>query len=182
MASKVPKLNELKTGDSVVDNVSKLLASSVQDPLQRELNNKENQQSNQQDEVFEKFLKESHGSTPNVNYSNRSRSETIGRNADTVKLMEMFEQKMNLMENKLNGRLDAIEKQIVSSENELKFSMDQYYHWNHTGSFKLFKMTEREIDALKEGMGVILRTDMFAQEFYRLKAENEELKRKLHKS
>lgn len=152
--------------------------------------NKENRQNNQQDiETFAKFIKDSHISTPNF-LQTKSRSEQMGsdlNNAANIKeiLSDIVDQKLDSIQTNLIAQMSALQTSVLQridqSENEIKFYQDSYYHSGHGDNFRLYKMMEREIEMLKEGMAVMLRDDAVANEFYRLKAENEELKRRLEK-
>lgn len=146
--------------------------------------NKENRQNNHQDiEKFAKFIKDSHISTPNhvpikPPMVNVQSTENVRR-----MISEIVDTKLNNFQNTMNAQLttlsETISKRVNEAENEIKYYQDHYYHSGFGDSFRLFKLMEKEIDILKEGIALVIRDDSVAQEYYRLKAENEELKRRL---
>lgn len=158
--------------------------------------NKENQQHNQQDlELFARYIKDVQFSTPNSNHipgKSRGEMSTMALSeagSDSLKQIfsEVIDTKLNDFREELQATMDAkfdalgvsVLKKMHETENEIKFYQDKYYNLGFTGSFRLFKLMEREIDVLKEGMAVLLGSDNIAEEYYRVKAENEELKRRL---
>lgn len=174
----------LTRGDASIYNKQNAARLSIAD--------KENQHQNQQEiDMFARHIKDQQISTPNmmhVQNKPRTDSSSLGlddHSAEALKHMftEVIDTKITGLRNELRSDIQTMEanvmKRVNTTENEIKFYQDQYYHQGFSGSFKLFKMMEREIDVLKEGMAVLLRTDSFAEEYYRLKAENEELKRRL---
>lgn len=166
-------------------------------------NNKENQQSNYQ-ELFSSYLKDGHISTPNSNHQeNKIRPEytSIGLSRGGTESLkqamgDIISQKLTTLQVTINSRLDEMEenhvnkineleerlnKRVHAAENEIKFYQDSYHHSGFSDQFKLFKLMEKETDCLKQGMLMLLRSDGFVAEHYRLKAENEELKKQLEK-
>lgn len=156
----------------------------VPDMLSR---NKENRHCNQQDiDSFSKFIKESHVSTPNnVPAKSKIDSDPLNMNALRQMLGEIVDQKLETMQTNFNAQLRNVETNVVrrirEAESEIKFYQDQYFHAGFKGNFNLYSLAEKEIDMLKEGMAIMLRDDALAQDYYRLKEENEELKRRLEK-
>lgn len=157
--------------------------------------NKENQPNNQQDIDMLRFMKDYQvSSTPNSNYvQSKGRSDFVSmalseQGADSFKQMlgDVIDTKLAEFRTSFDTQLASLEqnvlKKVNATENEIKFYQDQYYNFGFSGNFRLFKLMEREIDELKEGMAILLRTDNIAQEYYRLKTENEELKRRLNKN
>lgn len=143
--------------------------------------NKENRQSNHQDiEKFAKFIKDSHISTPN----HMLKPPVVEiQSTDNVRRMitEIVDAKFNsfqyAMTEQLSNLTETISKRVNEAENEIKYYQDHYYHSGFGDNFRLFKLMEKEIDILKEGMALLVRDDSIVQEYYRLKAENEELKK-----
>lgn len=163
--------------------------------------NKENLQNNQQTsqnsqpdiEGFAKFIKDGNISTPSWNHQqNKARAElnSLASGEQNMQLMmkmfgEVIDQKLTDFQTSINSRLDTLEtnvmKKVHEAENEIKFYQDHYHHSGFAGNFRLFKLMEKEIDVLKEGVSVLMREDVIGLEYYRLKEENEELKRRLDK-
>lgn len=146
--------------------------------------NKENRQNNQQDiDKFAKFIKNSHISTPN-HLAVKSPIVEI-QSTENVRRMisEIVDAKLNSFQQTMNAQLttltETLSKRVNEAENEIKYYQDKYYHSGFGDSFRLFKLMEKEIDILKEGVALLVRDDSVAQEYYRLQAENEELKRML---
>lgn len=108
-----------------------------------------------------------------------------GNNSEWLKQMlsETFDSKLNEMRQDFRSEIHAMQESITmklhAAENEIKFYQDQYYHQGFAGNFKLFRLMENEIEMLKEGLAILLRSDDLAKEYFRLKEENEELKRQL---
>lgn len=159
------------------------------------VSNKENQPNNQQDiDLFHRFMKDYQvSSTPNSNHV-QSKGPTdfqsmamSEQGADSLKqiLGDVFDTKLAEFRTAIDARFGTLEQSLLqkvnATENEIKFYQDQYYNFGFSGNFRLFKLMEKEIDQLKEGMAILLRNDTIAQEYYRLKTENEELKRRLSK-
>lgn len=150
--------------------------------------NKENRQCNQQDiDSFSKFIKDSQVSTPNnLLAKNKGDDEAFNLNGLRKMLSEIVEQKMEALKTNLTAQLcnieQNVEQRISEAASEIKYYQDHYFHAGFKGNFNLHTLMEKEIDMLKEGMAVMLRDDAIAQDYYRLKEENEELKRRLEKN
>lgn len=145
------------------------------------LRNKENRQCNQQDvDSFSKFIKDSHVSTPN-NTATKSQVpiDSMNMNALRQMLSEIVDQRMETMENNVVRRMGD---RIRETESAINSSQNQYYFAGFKGNFNLFTLMEKEIDCLKEGMAILLRDDELAMDYFRLKQENEELKRRLERN
>lgn len=139
--------------------------------------NKENQQNNQQDiESFNKFIKTTHVSTPNMLQTKAVRGEIDAFNMErfTQIMEETFERKLHAMEERFMGRINEL-------ENECKFLHDSYFHTSFRGSFNLFRKIQRELDVTQEAIAVLVRDDAASNEYYRMKHEIEQLKAQLSK-
>lgn len=160
----------------------------VPDMLMR---NKENRHCNQQDiDSFSKFIKDGHVSTPNsLATKTKIDGEALNMNALRQMLGEIVDQKLETMQSNFTAQLRNVETNVVrrvderirEAEGEIKFHQDHYFHAGFKGNFNLYTLMEKEMDMLKEGMAIMLRDDTLAHDYYRLKEENEELKRRLEK-
>lgn len=157
------------------------------------LRNKENRHCNQQDiDSFNKFIKDSHVSTPNNNLPAKSKTDGDALNMNALRQMlnEIVDQKLETMQKSFAAQLRTVENNVVRSvverigeaEGEIKFFQDRYFHAGFKGNFNLYTLMEKEMDVLKEGLAVMLRDDALAQDYYRLKEENGELKRRMEKN
>lgn len=159
--------------------------------------NKENRQNNHQDiEKFAKSIKNSQISTPNVHPIKPVKADFLSNDNLRKLISDVIDEKLldfqssiknaitessNAIKTHISTSSEAILKKVHETENEIKYYQDNYYHSGFGDNFRLFKLMEKEIDILKEGMGLLVRGDSIAQEYYRLQAENEELRKRLEK-
>lgn len=147
--------------------------------------NKENQQNNQQDiESFNQFIKNTHVSTPNTMRATARSAERKHFDLDVISQVvnETVDRMRQSVSAELNDVKAALMARVNETENQIKFLQDEYYHKSFLGNFNIFRSTQREIDDIKEALAILLRSDPFAEEFFRLKEENEQLKLKLSNS
>lgn len=153
--------------------------------------NKENRHCNQQEiDSFSKFIKDSHVSTPNsLPAKSKIDGDALNMNALRQMLGEIVDQKLETMQTNLTAQLHNVEnnverrmsERIREAVSDINFQQEKNFFDGFKGNFNLYVLMEKQIDALKEGMSIMLRDDALAQEYYRLKEENEELKRRLAK-
>lgn len=174
------ELSEIEEEDNKSDaeNENEFERSKLKSP---EPSNKENRQSNQQEiESFTKFIKNTHVSTPNSAQIKLPKTEPERVSVDG--LSELLDRKLSLFSKRLDDAKEEILSRVHAAENEIKFFQDHYYHQSFLASFNMFRSNQKETDAIKEGIAMMLRSDEFIEEFYRLREENDQLKAQLNAS
>lgn len=137
-------------------------------------------------DAFAKSIKTTQISTPTLrNEANNNDStmpfsmlqlEQVLDEVLSENLADQFQAKLNEWENRI---VERCEQKIFEHENDIKFLQYDYHNKGFTGGFNLTELLRDEMQRQQRAMAVMLQQDEHAIEYFRMKAENEELKQML---